>query len=75
MAPNNEALPLADLLHGHDQPEYEVSIRNTFEAESHEDAVRQMIEWLIDNAAQAGYRVNLAGSSNVEFIDGDDVVL
>jgi hypothetical protein len=56
-----------------DKPEYEVSVRNTFHADNYEDAVRQMIEWLQDNAAQTGYRVSLAGSSHVEFIDGEEV--
>ena len=53
---------------------YEVSVTNTFDAEDAEDAVRQMVEWLIDNAAVTGYRVNLEGNGHVDFIDAGDVV-
>jgi hypothetical protein len=53
---------------------YEVSVRNTFDAESPEDAVRQMIEWIINNAPHTGYRVeNLDQPDVVHYYDGDDV--
>ena len=35
---------------------YTVRVANTFEAESPEDAVIQMAEWLAENARLAGYR-------------------
>lgn len=36
---------------------YEVSVDNTFEASSPEDAVRQMVEWLLESASTTVYRV------------------
>ncbi len=38
--------------------EYTVSVANTFEADSFEDALRQMIAWLDDYAYAAGYRIS-----------------
>ena len=37
--------------------EYEVSVRNTFEADSFKGATEQMIAWLQENAWSAAYRV------------------
>jgi hypothetical protein len=51
--------------------EYEVSVTNSFEADTPEDAVRQMVEWLTEEAAYTGYRVcDEAGF--VGWYDGDD---
>lgn len=56
---------------------YEVVVANYFDAESHEDAVLQMIAWLIDSAHEAGYRVTLlaedADAEVSRFIDADDL--
>ena len=53
---------------------YEVSVTNTFDAECPEDAVRQMIDWLVDNAPSTGYRVhNSDTGALIGFYDGDDV--
>lgn len=56
---------------------YEVSIRNTFDATSPEDAVRQMIEWLRGDVGSYGYRVEVEtdhdGFAFVGFYDGEDV--
>jgi len=56
-----------------EEPTYEVSVRNTFEATSPEDAVRQMIEWIVDNAPSTGYQVKNVETGTTEFIDGDDI--
>jgi hypothetical protein len=60
-----------------DRPEFRVRVSNVFTADSPEDAVRQMVEWLLDNAAWTGYKVDsfaedgsLLGTS---FIDAEDV--
>jgi hypothetical protein len=37
---------------------YEISVSNYFDADDPEDAVRQMVAWLVDQAHTAGYRVN-----------------
>lgn len=52
--------------------EYEVSVTNTFEAETPQDAVAQMIEWLQEHSAFIGYRV-LTEAGDTVFIDGDDL--
>jgi hypothetical protein len=51
---------------------FEVSVLNTFEATDAEDAVRQMVEWLVENAPRVGYRVTREGLDQYEFIDALD---
>lgn len=51
--------------------EFEVSVRNIFEADSAEDAVLQMAAWLSDYAYQIGYRVENENMSL--FIDAEDI--
>ena len=46
---------------------------NTFQATSPADAVRQMIEWVVDNAGQTGYRVTPEATRVPVFIDADDL--
>lgn len=55
--------------------EYIVEIRNVFEAEDHDDAVKQMIAYLVDNAQHAGYRVYGENDKHHYgvFIDADDI--
>lgn len=53
--------------------EYEVEVRNIFEAESPEDAVIQMAEWLAENARITAYRVGVFGSDVTEFIDAEKI--
>ena len=51
---------------------YMVSVSNIFEdAESPEDAVRQMVEWLQENAHAAGYRVEPQDGGTSSFIDAE----
>jgi hypothetical protein len=50
---------------------YEVSVSNSFETDTPEDAVRQMIEWLQENVAHTGFRVFDNEGSFVGFYDGD----
>lgn len=45
--------------------EYTVALSNTFEADSFEDALRQMVAWVDDCAYVAGYRI-----SWTEVVDG-----
>ena len=45
--------------------EYTVALSNTFEADSFEDALRQMVAWVVDYACVAGYRI-----SWTEVVDG-----
>ena len=53
---------------------YTVSVSNVFEAECHEDAIMQMVAWLLDNAGQAGYRVLKHEECAYEiFIDAEDI--
>lgn len=56
---------------------YEVSVRNTFDAGSPEDAVRQFVAWIVDNAYSAGYRVTNVTTPGPHdpsvFIDADDI--
>jgi hypothetical protein len=55
--------------------DYEVSVSNTFEAESPQDALSQMVAWVADHAYQIGYRVVDAedpSRCNV-FIDAEDI--
>lgn len=54
--------------------EYEVSLRNTFEADNPVDAVAQMIEWVINNAYSTGYRVTTETGLSL-FIDGEGRIL
>jgi hypothetical protein len=52
---------------------YEVQVSNFFDAESAEDAVAQMVAWLIDNAHKAGYRV-IHQPEESSFMDAEDVL-
>lgn len=52
--------------------EYEVAVYNTFQAESAEDAVMQMVEYLLENAGVTAYRVRRSDSYNVMLIDAED---
>lgn len=52
--------------------EYEVFVGNIFDATSPEDAVRQMVVYLQDNASQAGYRVTCDSGESV-FIDAEEL--
>ena len=49
-----------------------VTVANIFYAETPEDAVLQMAEWLAENARFAGYRVECEDGSN-RFIDAEKV--
>lgn len=55
--------------------DYFVSVSNTFEAESPEDAVAQMAAWLTDYAYAAGYRVinDSDSSAPALFIDAESI--
>ena len=55
--------------------EYTVSIANIFEAESHEDAIMQMAEWLTAHggANQGGYRSTNADTGESVFIDAERI--
>ena len=72
-------LSVEDVTEGEQQ--YEVTVSNYFGTTSPEDAVRQMVAWLVDQAHAAGYRVNRyeddAASEPVEtwHIDADDLDL
>jgi len=62
-----------------EEREYEVSVRNTFTADSPEQAVADMIHWLLDYAGQTGYRVTWMyeafGDTTPQtmFVDADDL--
>jgi hypothetical protein len=56
-----------------DAVSWEVSVHNSFDAVDAEDAVRQMVEWLQENAAGTGYRARREGSDESVFIDADDI--
>lgn len=53
--------------------DYEVSIANIFEAESHKDAIEQMIEWLLSHggATCGGYRSTNQETGSSQFIDAE----
>lgn len=53
--------------------EFEVTLSNTFEARSFEDAVGQMATYASDQAYQAGYRVTNVRSGESRFVDADNV--
>ncbi len=38
--------------------EYTVAVSNTFEADSFEDALQQMVAWITEYAYSAGYRIS-----------------
>lgn len=44
--------------------EYTVTLSNTFEADSFEDALRQMVAWVDDCAYVAGYRISWTEMNN-----------
>jgi tryptophanase len=52
---------------------YTVGVRNTFEATDPEDAVQQMIEWLLENAQSAGYNVYPTSGGTYMFIDANKI--
>lgn len=52
---------------------YEVRVSNFFDAESPEDALRQMVAWLDDNAHKAGYRI-IHIPEESSFMDAEDVL-
>jgi hypothetical protein len=51
--------------------DYTISVSNIFEAESFEDAVSQMVEWINENAYAAGYRVVNEATGESRFIDAE----
>ena len=50
--------------------EWTVSVTNTFDAVSAEDAVKEMVEWLLDYAQHTGYQVMDEAGACV-FLDAD----
>lgn len=60
---------------GRQRTEYHVSVSNTFEATSPEDAVVQMAEWLSEVARQAGYRVEWVDDNgpHSDFFDAEKI--
>ena len=52
--------------------QYTVSVSNMFDANSPEDAVKQMVAWLDDNAAKAGYHID--DGYGQSFIDAESVL-
>ena len=55
-------------------PEYEVTIGNIFDADTPEDAVKQMVAWLDESAANGGYRAtSVLRPSDTVFIDAEDL--
>jgi hypothetical protein len=55
------------------EQEYTVSVSNTFEANSPEDAVSQMILWIEEVARHAGYRWENETGFMTGFIDADTI--
>jgi hypothetical protein len=56
------------------QYQYEVTVANTFEADSPEQAARQMIEWLQDSDPWSiSYRVQRQHQDAIDYIDADDL--
>ena len=55
------------------EQEYTVSVSNTFEASSPEDAVSQMILWIEEVARHAGYRWENETGFITGFIDADSI--
>ena len=52
---------------------YEVSVRNTFDAETPEEAVREMIEWITGNAYDTRSRVSHYDTAEfIGWYDGED---
>lgn len=73
----DEAPEYPDFSDEEDGIEYEVSLTNTFHADSPEEAVRMMIEWLSE-AGSSGFRVARYADGVYDpvetwFIDGDDL--
>lgn len=52
--------------------EYTITIGNIFQAESHEEAVAQMVTWLSDNAYSGVYRSTDAGGGS-RVIDAQEI--
>lgn len=55
-------------------PEYQVSLSDTFEADSPQDAVAQFVVWAIDNAHRTMHRVTNVDTDESWFIDAEDVL-
>lgn len=53
--------------------DYIVQVSNIFEADSPEDAVIQMAEYLLENSQLCGYRVINDETGESVFIDAEDV--
>lgn len=51
---------------------YDVAIYNTFEAESPEDAMKQMREWLVEAEADAVYRVKNTSTGEKFYVDSSN---
>jgi hypothetical protein len=56
------------------EQQYNVTISNSFDADSPEDALRQMVAYLVDYAPQAGYRVTNMDTAASVFLDAEDVM-
>jgi hypothetical protein len=54
---------------------YEVSVACVFEADSPEDAVRQMVAWVSEQAHMAGYRWERFNPGATGFIDAEDLFM
>lgn len=53
---------------------YQVSLSNTFEADSPQDAVAQFVVWAIDNAHRTMHRVTNVDTDESWLIDAEDVL-
>ena len=53
--------------------DFEVSVRNTFEANDYDDAVRQMVEWLQEAASTTAYIVKNMETGNESFVDAEKI--
>lgn len=51
---------------------YDVCIYNTFVADSPQDAVKQMRDWLVGESASGTYRVQNTNTKQKYFVDSDD---
>ena len=55
------------------ETEYTISVSNTFDATSPEDAVSQMVLWIEEVARHAGYRWENETGFITGFIDADSI--
>ena len=51
---------------------YTVTVANTFDAHSPQDALQQMAAWLADYAYRAGYRVTCQDTGESVFLDAEE---